>query len=67
MDTILDPLGDQHRAILDERLAAYRSGKSKPISHQELMRRVRADEPKKATPSAQSRMPSVKPNHDAIP
>jgi hypothetical protein len=30
-----------HRAILDERLAAYRSGKSQLISHEELMRRLR--------------------------
>ena len=31
-----------HQRILTQRLADYRSGKSKPISHAELMRRVRA-------------------------
>ena len=31
-----------HRAVLDRRLADYRSGKSKPISIEELLRRVRA-------------------------
>jgi putative addiction module component (TIGR02574 family) len=36
------PVSAEHRAILDQRLAAYRSGKSKPISMAELMRRVRA-------------------------
>ena len=36
------PVLAEHRAILDKRLAAYRSGKSKPISMAELMRRVRA-------------------------
>lgn len=36
------PLPAEHRTILDKRLAAYRSGKSKPISMAELMRRVRA-------------------------
>ncbi len=36
------PLPAGHRVILDRRLADYRSGKSKPISMAELMRRVRA-------------------------
>ncbi len=36
------PVPAEHRAILDKRLADYRSGKSKPISMAELMRRVRA-------------------------
>ena len=36
------PVPAAHRAILDQRLADYRSGKSKPISIEELMRRVRA-------------------------
>jgi putative addiction module component (TIGR02574 family) len=35
------PVPAEHRDILDERLAAYRSGKSKVISMAELMRRVR--------------------------
>jgi putative addiction module component (TIGR02574 family) len=29
-----------HKKILNERLASYRSGQSKPISHAELMRRL---------------------------
>ena len=36
------PVPAEHRAVLDKRLADYRSGKSKPISIEELMRRVRA-------------------------
>ena len=36
------PVPAEHRVILDRRLADYRSGKSKPISHAELMRRLRA-------------------------
>ena len=36
------PVPAVHRVILDRRLADYRSGKSKPISMAELMRRVRA-------------------------
>lgn len=36
------PVPAGHRAIIDQRLSAYRSGKSKPISMAELMRRVRA-------------------------
>jgi hypothetical protein len=35
------PVPAEHRVILDRRLADYRSGKSKPISHAELMRRLR--------------------------
>jgi putative addiction module component (TIGR02574 family) len=35
------PVPESHKKILDARLAAYRSGKSKPISHEELMRRLR--------------------------
>lgn len=35
------PVPADHRKILDTRLASYRSGKSKPISHAELMRRLR--------------------------
>ena len=36
------PVPEEHRKILDARLAGYRSGKSKPISHDELMRRLRS-------------------------
>jgi putative addiction module component (TIGR02574 family) len=36
------PVPAEHRAIIDKRLADYSSGKSKPISIAELMRRVRA-------------------------
>lgn len=38
-EKMLVPAG--HKNVLDERLAAYRAGKSKPISHDELMRRLR--------------------------
>ena len=31
-----------HQRILTRRLADYKSGQSKPISHEELMRRVRS-------------------------
>ncbi len=34
------PIPKTHKRILDARLAAYRTGKIKPISHQELMRRL---------------------------
>lgn len=34
------PVAESHKRILDARLANYRSGKSKPISHEELMRRL---------------------------
>lgn len=34
------PVPAPHKRIIDARLAAYRSGKSKPISHDELMRRL---------------------------
>jgi putative addiction module component (TIGR02574 family) len=36
------PVPPSHKKVLDERWAAYRSGKSKPISHEELMRRLRS-------------------------
>jgi putative addiction module component (TIGR02574 family) len=36
------PVPETHMKILETRLAAYRSGKSKPIPHAELMRRLRA-------------------------
>ena len=36
------PVPEEHKRILNQRLASYKSGKSKPISHEELMRRVRA-------------------------
>jgi len=35
------PVPAEHRVILDRRLADYRFRKSKPISHAELMRRLR--------------------------
>jgi len=35
------PVPESHKKILDARLAAYRSGKGKPIPHEELMRRLR--------------------------
>jgi putative addiction module component (TIGR02574 family) len=36
------PVPAAHKKILDARLADYRSGKSKPMTHAELMRRLRA-------------------------
>lgn len=36
------PVPAAHKKVLDERLAAYRSGRSKPISHEELMRRLKS-------------------------
>jgi putative addiction module component (TIGR02574 family) len=36
------PVPEKHRKILDARLASYRSGKSKPVTHVELMRRLQA-------------------------
>ena len=36
------PVPASHRKVLDERWSAYRAGKSKPISHVELMRRLRS-------------------------
>ena len=36
------PVPAQHRKILDARLASYRSGKSKPIPNDEMMRRLRS-------------------------
>jgi putative addiction module component (TIGR02574 family) len=35
------PVPAAHRAILDARLASYRAGKSEPVSHEEMMRRLR--------------------------
>lgn len=35
------PVSEKHRKVLNERLASYRTGKSKPIAHEELMRRLR--------------------------
>jgi putative addiction module component (TIGR02574 family) len=35
------PVPPAHRAIIDQRLASYRAGKSKVITHAELMRRLR--------------------------
>jgi putative addiction module component (TIGR02574 family) len=34
------PVPPQHRKVLDQRLAAYRAGKSKPVPHDQLMRRL---------------------------
>ena len=31
---------EEHKRVLNQRLADYESGKSKPISHEELMLRV---------------------------
>ncbi|RRJ94916.1 hypothetical protein Ga0100231_011875 [Opitutaceae bacterium TAV4] len=31
-----------HKKILNERLAAYQSGKSQPVTHDEMMRRLRS-------------------------
>ena len=36
------PVPAAHRKVLDERLASYRAGKSKVITHAELMRRLRS-------------------------
>ena len=36
------PVRASHRKILDERLASYRAGKSKVLTHAELMRRLRS-------------------------
>jgi putative addiction module component (TIGR02574 family) len=33
---------EEHKRILNQRLSGYKSGKSKPISHEDLMRRVRS-------------------------
>lgn len=35
------PVLESHKKVLDARLADYRSGKSRPIPHEELMRRLR--------------------------
>lgn len=36
------PVPASHKRVLDARLADYRSGRSKPIPHGEMMRRLRA-------------------------
>lgn len=35
------PVPESHRKILDARLTDYRAGKTKPVPHEELMRRLR--------------------------
>jgi putative addiction module component (TIGR02574 family) len=35
------PVPESHKRILDARLADYRAGKTRPVSHDELMRRLR--------------------------
>ena len=35
------PVPERHKKVLDARLADYRTGKSVPISHEELMQRLR--------------------------
>jgi len=35
------PVPESHKKTLDARLADYRAGKTKPVSHDELMRRLR--------------------------
>lgn len=35
------PVPADHKRILDQRIADYKSGKAKTISHAELMRRIR--------------------------
>jgi putative addiction module component (TIGR02574 family) len=39
-DEVKMPVPRKHRDVLDQRLAAYRGGKSKPVPHDELMRRL---------------------------
>jgi putative addiction module component (TIGR02574 family) len=36
------PVPEAHKRLLRQRLADYKSGKIKAISHEELMKRVRA-------------------------
>jgi putative addiction module component (TIGR02574 family) len=36
------PVPESHKKILGERHADYRAGKTKPVTHDELMRRLRA-------------------------
>ena len=36
------PVSLAHKKLIDKRLADYRSGKSKPITHDELMNRLRS-------------------------
>ena len=41
-DRTLDmPVPQSHQKLLNTRMASFRAGKSKPISHDELMRRLR--------------------------
>jgi len=35
------PVPQSHQKLLNARMAGFRAGKSKPISHDELMRRLR--------------------------
>jgi putative addiction module component (TIGR02574 family) len=35
------PVPESHKKVLNARLADYRAGKTKPIAHAELMRRLR--------------------------
>ena len=36
------PVPSSHRKTVSDRLAAYQSGQSKPVSHDEMMRKLRA-------------------------
>lgn len=36
------PVPQSHQKLLNARMASFRAGKSKPISHDELMRRLRS-------------------------
>ncbi len=36
------PVPAAHKRVIEARLKEYRSGKTKPVSHEELMRRLRA-------------------------
>lgn len=40
-DEVKMPVPAAHKKILDARLADYRAGRSEPITHEELMRRLR--------------------------
>jgi len=35
------PVSDEHKNVIRERMAEYHTGKSKPIEHAEVMRRLR--------------------------
>lgn len=65
MRRILNSSSKVHRAILDERLASYLAGKSKPIPHAELMRRLRADH-QDANPLDPMRLVDRKPPQDVL-